>query len=321
MNLSEIVQSSSWKNFMAKLYGIGASVVIIGALFKIMHWPFAGIMLICGLGTEAIIFFFSAFEPLHEELDWTLVYPELAGMTDPDDLEDFREESISGRGVGLQKFDELFQQADIKPETIKNLSSGLNTLSQTTTNLHDLTAASVATQSFMNNMKTASESISSVSETYASSGGELKNSVGDLVASYKKTAELIDKSGQEVAQKFTQSSSEITSTYQELSKVVKSDYGQITQGHKQFSDQLSNLNKNLAELNSAYELQLKSSVEHTKDADGLSKGLDGMMKNLKSSVEETQKYRDEINKLSQKLSELNNIYGNMLSAMSVISKK
>ena len=80
MNVAEIVQSSGWKNFMAKLYGIGAAVVIIGALFKIMHWPGASAMLTVGLGTEAIIFFFSAFEPLHEELDWTLVYPELAGI-------------------------------------------------------------------------------------------------------------------------------------------------------------------------------------------------------------------------------------------------
>jgi len=118
MNISEIVQSSGWKSFMAKLYGIGASVVIIGALFKITHWPGATTMLTVGLVTEAFIFFFSAFEPLHEELDWTLVYPELAGMTDPDAMEDYREESISGRGVGLQKFDELFQQADIRPETI-----------------------------------------------------------------------------------------------------------------------------------------------------------------------------------------------------------
>jgi chromosome segregation ATPase len=321
MNLSELVQSSSWKHFMAKLYGIGASVVIVGALFKIMHWPYAGVMLIAGLSTEAIIFFFSAFEPLHEELDLTLVYPELAGMTDPDDLEDFREESIAGRGVGLQKFDELFQQADIKPETIKNLSTGLNSLSQTTTNLQDITAASIATQEFMKNMKNASASISSVSETYAASGGELTNSVGNLVASYKKTAELIDRSGQEVSHKFNQSSAELTNTYMELTKVVKTDYGQISQGNKQFSDQLSSLNKNLAELNSAYELQLKSSQEHTKEAESMSKGIDGVMKNLKSSVEETQKYRDEITRLSQNLSELNNLYGNMLSAMSFIPKK
>ncbi|NLF43778.1 MAG: gliding motility protein GldL, partial [Bacteroidales bacterium] len=69
---------------MAKLYGWGAAVVIVGALFKIEHFPGASIMLIVGLGIEALIFFFSAFEPPHAEPDWTLVYPELAGI-DPID--------------------------------------------------------------------------------------------------------------------------------------------------------------------------------------------------------------------------------------------
>jgi len=292
MNISEIVQSSGWKNFMAKLYGIGASVVIIGALFKIMHWPYAGVMITAGLGTEAIIFFFSAFEPLHEELDWTLVYPELAGMTDPDEMEDFREESISGRGVGLQKFDELFQQADIRPETIKNLSTGLNSLNQTATNLGDITAASLATKEYLKNMKAAGESVSSFSNIYSQSSGELTNSVGSLASAYKKTAEMIDKSGQEIAQKFTQSSADITSTYSEISKAVKSDYSNITTGHKQFSEQLNSLNKNLAELNNAYMQQVKGSQEHIKGSETVYKGMDEMMKNLKTSVDETQKYKD-----------------------------
>ncbi len=78
--MSGIIGSPGWKNFMAKLYGIGAAVVIMGAMFKIMHWPGAGPMLVIGLSTEVVIFAFSAFEPLHEEIDWSLVYPELAGL-------------------------------------------------------------------------------------------------------------------------------------------------------------------------------------------------------------------------------------------------
>ena len=63
---------------MPKIYGIGASIVILGALFKINHYPGADLMLVIGLTTEAIIFFFSAFEPKHKEPDWAKVYPELA---------------------------------------------------------------------------------------------------------------------------------------------------------------------------------------------------------------------------------------------------
>ena len=78
--LDNLVRSKGYKNFMAKLYGIGAAIVILGAMFKIMHWPGADLMIVVGMSTEAIIFLFSAIEPLHVEYDWSLVYPELAGM-------------------------------------------------------------------------------------------------------------------------------------------------------------------------------------------------------------------------------------------------
>ncbi len=64
---------------MNMVYGLGASVVILGALFKIMHWPFGNLMLIIGLIVEAIVFAVSAFEPVDDDVDWSLVYPELAG--------------------------------------------------------------------------------------------------------------------------------------------------------------------------------------------------------------------------------------------------
>ena len=146
MSLSEIVQSSGWKSFMAKLYGMGASVVILGALFKIQHYRMAGTFLFIGLCTEAIIFFFSAFEPLHEDPDWSLVYPELAGMSDPDEIDEYKEQAIADRNVGLQKFDELFEQSQINAEDVRSLGKHLNTISNTTETIGDITTASLATK-------------------------------------------------------------------------------------------------------------------------------------------------------------------------------
>ena len=77
---NSFLESKGFKSFMAKAYGLGAAVVIVGALFKILHWKGADVMLMVGLLTEAAIFFVSAFEPPHQEPDWTLVYPELAGL-------------------------------------------------------------------------------------------------------------------------------------------------------------------------------------------------------------------------------------------------
>jgi len=300
MNLTEIVQSSGWKNFMAKLYGIGASIVIVGALFKIMHWPFAGTLLSIGLFTEAAIFFFSAFEPLHEEIDWTLVYPELAGIGDEDEIEQYKGVSRGGSSA-LEKFDSLIESAEITPDLFRKLGQGLNNLSETTSKLSDISDASVATNEYVDNIRTAASTINEHTETYVQSSVDLKESVGRLSGSYDKTANLIEESGR---------------NYQQLSD----SFSHIQDGSKSYSEQLETLNKNLSALNAVYELQLQGSNEHLKTTEDLYSGLDQMMEDLKSSAEDSKRYREEVAKLSDNLSALNTIYGNMLSAMNVMTK-
>jgi len=317
MNISELTQSAGWKKFMGKLYGFGASVVILGAMFKIMHFKGGGLMITAGLAVEAIIFFFSAFEPLHEELDWTLVYPELAGMTDPDELDEYREKAVTGRGVALDRFEDLFQQADISPEAIENLGTGLNSLGRTAENIVDLTEASVATKQYLDNIQGAADNVGTLTTNYNESTEKLASSVNTLSGAYSETAEAISQSGAEVAKKFAESGASLAGSYSDLSQKLKSDYEGISQGNESFGDQLSSINKNLAALNSAYESQLKGTNEHMRGSDEVYKGMEQMMKNLKDSVEETQKYKEEMSKLSQSLADLNNIYGNMLAAMNV----
>lgn len=302
MNITEITQSAGWKNFMAKLYGIGASVVIIGAMFKILHIPGGGPMISLGLGVEAVIFFFSAFEPLHEELDWTLVYPELAGMTDPDELDEYRDEALAGRGVTLEKFDDLFNQAEIKPETIKNLGTGLNNLSATAGNLADISEASVATRQYADNVQKAAEGVGGLTENYSESTSKLASAANTLSESYQKAAEKIASSGGDVA-----------ASYAAAAERAKS----ITSNNDAFGAQLETMNKNLQALNEAYSAQLKGTNEHMQGADQVYKGIEDMMKNLKASVEETEKYKEQMSQLSKNLADLNTVYGNMLTAMNV----
>lgn len=320
MGITEIVQSSGWKNFTAKLYGFGASIVIVGALFKIMHWNGAGIALTAGLLIEAVIFFFSAFEPLHEELDWTLVYPELAGMSDPDEIDEYKEQAIADRNVGLQKFDELFQQSQINAEDVRSLGKHLNTISTTTETIGDITSASLVTKEYFDKMGSAAQNMDSVANAYGTNTGELNESVSTLASSYKNTANLIDQKGKDIADKFASSSANLTATYEAMSGDVKQEHTQISQSQKQFNGQLDALTKNLAELNSSYSEQVKGSQGHLQGTQGVYKGLNEMITNLQSSVEETNKYKSEIVKLSESLSELNSVYGNMLSAMSIRKK-
>ena len=96
--IDRLVRTNGYKNFMAKLYGWGAAVVICGALFKILHWPGANIMLMVGMFTETIIFFFSAFEPLHVEYNWALVYPELAIAEEPAEPTKREKKKLAAKG-------------------------------------------------------------------------------------------------------------------------------------------------------------------------------------------------------------------------------
>ena len=295
MNVTEIVQSAGWKNFMAKLYGIGASVVIVGAMFKIQHWPGGGFMITAGLTVEAIIF----FEPLHEELDWTLVYPELAGMTDPDELDDYKDEALAGRGVTLDKFEDLFNQGEIKPETIKKLGDGLNSLSNTAENLSDISAASMATKQYAENVQNAAEN------------------VGGLVSNYSDTTNKVSSAAEALSNSYVQASEAISKGGADMASSVSTAASSIAQNNQSFGDQLSSMNKNLEALNSAYEQQLRGTTEHMKGSDQVYRGIEDMMKNLKASVEETEKYKQQMSELSKNLADLNTIYGNMLSAMNV----
>ena len=294
INITEIVQSHGWKSFMAKLYGLGAAVVIVGALFKIQHWPGSGFFLTLGLLTEAIIFTFSAFEPLHEDLDWTLVYPELAGLTDEEELQHYRKGATRvGGGDGsaaLARFDELLEKGDIGEALFNKLGDGLKNLAKTTSNLSDISDAALATNNYVDNINAASESFNSLHSNYADTAGSLNESITSL-----------------------------TNSYQQLSNSISTKYEAITKGGASYTEKLELLNKNVAALNAAYELQLKGVNDQMKDSNELYKGLGTMINDLKTSIEETKSYKEEISKLHKNLSELNQIYGNMLSAMSVMN--
>lgn len=154
-----------YKTIMPKVYGIGAAVVIIGALFKILHMPGADEMLMIGLGTEAVIFFLSAFEPPHQEVDWSKVYPELA--------EEYEAPTVAPRisnkqgGASLtQQLDVSLEKAKIGPELLESLGKGLNNLAESAKKMNNLSDAAVATNDYAKNVQSASKSLVEMNKSY-----------------------------------------------------------------------------------------------------------------------------------------------------------
>ncbi len=224
-------------------------------------------MLIVGLGVEAVIFAFSAFEPLHEELDWTLVYPELAGIKEEEKEEDKLEE---GDQMSVtEQLDKMLEEAKIGPDLIASLGDGMRNLSDHASKMSNITDATIATNEYVDNVKSASKNVNSLSESYSKAAESLTNLA--------------------------------------LSKDDSMDFGQ----------QLGKVSKNLSALNAVYELQLQGASEHQKSTTKFYDSLGDLMKNLHDSVEDTKRYKAEMSSLSDNLAQLNNVYGNMLSAMNV----
>ena len=120
-----MAKSKNSKKIMNMVYGLGAAVVILGALFKIMHWPGASPMLIAGLVTEALVFTISAFEPVDNELDWSLVYPELAGgASAPKNVA--KKQDVKEAEVSLsKKLDDMLKEAKIDGALMSSLGESI----------------------------------------------------------------------------------------------------------------------------------------------------------------------------------------------------
>ena len=153
--------SKKFKNGMAKLYGFGAAIVILGALFKLMDWPGAGAMLTVGLSTEAIIFFFSAFEKPHEDPDWSLVYPELAYMKDPDD-----KSSTSKKNTPVQELDDMLGKANVDQALITRLGDNLRSFNETVEGVNKSMDAVSATGDYSDQMREAARKLAEMNTYY-----------------------------------------------------------------------------------------------------------------------------------------------------------
>ena len=274
--------SHKWKMFMKYFYGYGAAVVVLGALFKIMHWPGASIMLVTGLLVEVAIFVMSSFEPLPHEYHWDLVYPELAQVHDighgeedhaheEEKEEEIHEEvSLSNTQGGItQHLDKMLEEAKIDSELLESLASGMRSLGENASSLQGISSAVAATDSYVSSLQTASDKITTLSDAYERASLTLTG---------------------------------LTSTSQE---------------GESFGEQMQKVSRNLAALNNVYELQLKGSSAHLEATEKFQGQVTEMMKNLSDSAEDTRLYKENMATLTRNLSDLNQVYGNMLKAMTI----
>lgn len=234
LQMQRLTQGKTFKAAMTKLYGFGASVVVMGALFKLEHWAGADYMLTAGLVTEAVIFFFFAFESQEEEHP-PLLYPNVIMS-----LEEERIEIIPRRvnhklvddgngSLALAKFDEMLMNGDITPDLLLRFGDGLRKLGDT---------------------------------------AEHMNTMGDVFAAstkYMKTIEIADGSLERLAKAYESSILRVTSKTVFKYQSITSSLTSIEEESRKYQMELDSLNKNLGTLNSIYRVQVQGAEDYLKD--------------------------------------------------------
>ena len=240
--------------FMPILYGIGAAIVIVGAMFKIMHWPGAGPMLVVGLSTEAVIFAFSAFQPVPHDPDWAKVYPQLRDDYDGD------VDAPSNSGDVVGKLGDMMKDANINQGTISKLGQGLTSLTDSVSKIGDITNASVASNEYATVVKSATGTMKEMNTAYATAAKAMSG-MSDAAVDAQKYHEQV--------QSITKNLGALNAVYEmELQdannhlRAMNKFYGNLsnamenmaeaTKDTQAFKEELTKLSRNLTSLNNVY---------------------------------------------------------------------
>jgi chromosome segregation ATPase len=315
MNIGELLKTKRAKTAMGFVYSWGASIVLVGALFKLNHYPYSGVLLGIGLITEAVIFFVSAFEPPLDMPEWSRVYPELK--------EDFQVEELKPE---KHKLEDIFIGTEITPALLGKVSTSLSELSKTASGISDISKATLATEQYVKNIGSASDSMSAMHDVNSKANTVINQSVSKMMDTYQSATELLKNSGQAAAEKLSASGVEFTNKIAESGNLLAGSYktaaekiGQSLQhfgsSEGNYSENILRLNSNIAALNKALENQLKGTENQAQAHQQFNSDLGKMNEVLMASAEELKRYRENAVKLNQHLEALNSIYGNMLGAM------
>ena len=256
-------KTKGFKRMKNMLFGVGAAVVLIGALGKLLHTSWAGIMLTVGLLTEAFIFAFSGLIPPDDDYYWEKLYPginEYGGTV-------AGAKALGGKKSTAKSLDSMLDDAKIDQSMIDRLGDNLRSLGDNVGQLSKVADTTVATEEFTSSAKEAANALSNVKQSYTSAA----DAMGKLA-----------------------SASEDTGKYHEQVQMVT---------------------KNLAALNAVYEIELQDTNTHLKAMNKFYNNLSTAMGHLDGSLEDASRYKEEIGKLAGNLQQLNNVYGNMLTAM------
>jgi gliding motility-associated protein GldL len=251
------------KNF---IIGVGASIVLLGALFKLQHWKGAGAMLTIGMCTEAFIFCLLGLIPPHKDYYWERYYPNL---DENPHVEAYRKgvHFESGKGHPTASLDKMMEDAKINPANIARLGENFQRFGKTVEQMKDITDVTAATGAYSQSAREAADAL-----------GQMKT------------------------------------TFQGAANTMNS-FNAAAEDTTKFHEQVVVLSRNLGTLNQIYEVELQDANNHLKAMNKFYSNLVSASDAMASSATDANAAKEQIGLLAKNLGTLNQIYGNMLSAM------
>lgn len=278
-SVSLFFETQAGKRVKNLIIGLGASVVLIGALAKLEHWKIAGPMLIVGMSVEAFIFALLGILPPHKDYYWEKIYPNL---DENPHVEAYKKgikfapgQSAGPLGAGgsgsnstaTSALDKMLEEANMNPTNLKKLNENFQRFGETVNQVKDITHVAAATNEYASKAKEATSALGQMKDTFMGAANTL--------ASFNNAADETAK----------------------------------------FHTQVTALTKNLGSLNQIYEIELQDANNHLKAMNKFYSNLVGASDAMLNSAEDANKAKEQIGLLAKNLGTLNQVYGNMLTAM------
>lgn len=317
----KIFQTKAYKVIIGYVYGWGAAAVIIGALFKIMHFPGAGIVLTVGMAVEALIFFVSAFEPHMEHYDWARVFPVL-GKKGQEWDQDGQAPSIAMPSVATAPSQVAMTgnvDLGLEASDLNKLKAGINKIAQTADDFAGIVQDAPEVARKLNKASTSFEALGERTEMM---GKVLEDSVKGLADGCGEINKILLESSTNLTsqiktncEKLAATMGQSTDNFSSLGKIMDEQLQQVKSNSENYTQQISAVNKNISALNALYELQIHETKGCLESFRGMQGDMGEILENVSLSLDSTKLFKQESLQLANNVASLNSVYGNMLSVV------
>lgn len=293
-------------------YSIGAAIVILGALFKLLHMPYGNLLLTIGMGTEVVMFVLTAFDRPPREYKWEEVFPVL-DSGEEDDRPDFSNGVIinnAPNSTNTEEEEEYAVQYDEEGNIIfPDDDQQVNTPSVQQQNIlpSNLPLTETETQSLTDSiarMAAASEQLAKMADLTTATQQYLEqmSAISEEMTRLKETTQALNNV-----------SDVLLKSYQAITENSEN----ITQSSTGYVEQMQDLNRNIGGLNTIYEIQLKSVSSQLDSIDRVNRGIKDIRDMYEKSSQQSAQYCEETEKMARYMKQLNSVYEKMITAMTI----